>query len=219
MNYSKNKEQVMQRRTFLKYSTITTTATMFPQLATASWGWKDTEKAVKAAFWASKLNPVRLVAGLVFDEIAEVYVEPLAKRTFHRFLSGVVLSKSSLTFASASSPIITSSTIEHEAYKASLVIYGKTDHEIDKEKQRVYLELSKKYDKERFALMAQYLKDENSKLKLYDRDTTFRAGDDLTPNDLLNIDYIVYGNKASVESNVKNLLEITNNSAFKGVVI
>jgi len=208
----------MQRRTFLKYSTIATTTAVFPQLATASWTWNDTEKAVKAAFWASKLNPVRLVAGLVFDEIAEVFVEPLATRAFHQFVSGGLISSSSLSYASASSSIITSSTIAHEPYKASLVVYGKTDYEIEQEKKRVNIELSKKYDKERFSLMAQYLKDEKSKLKLYDRDTTFRVGSDLTPNDLLNIDYIVYGNKATTQSNVKNLLELTNNSAFKGVV-
>lgn len=207
----------MQRRTFLKYSAVGTTTLLFPELATA-WSWKDTKKAIEVAFWASKLNPVRLVAGLIFDEIAEVFVEPLATRAFHRFVSGGVVSSSSLTFASASSDIITSSTIAHEPYKASLVVYGKTDYEIEQEKKRVNIELSKKYDKERFALMAQYLKDEKSKLKLYDRDTTFRVGSDLTPNDLLNIDYIVYGNKATTQSNVKNLLELTNNSAFKGVV-
>lgn len=207
----------MQRRTFLKYSAVGTTTLLFPELATA-WSWKDTKKAIEVAFWASKLNPVRLVAGLIFDEIAEVYVEPLAKQAFHRFVSGGVVSSSSLTFASASSDIITSSTIVHEPYKASLVVYGKTDYEIEQEKKRVNIELSKKYDKERFALMSQYLKDEKSKLKLYDRDTTFRVGSDLTPNDLLNIDYIVYGNKATTQSNVKNLLELTDNSAFKGVV-
>ena len=207
----------MKRRTFIKQSALMSTAIMFPQLATA-WSWKDTKKAIEVAFWASKLNPVRLVAGLVFDEIAEVFVEPLATRAFHRFVSGGVVSSSSLTFASASSDIITSSTIVHEPYKASLVVYGKIDYEIEQEKKRVNIELSKKYDKERFALMAQYLKDEKSKLKLYDRDTTFRVGSDLTPNDLLNIDYIVYGNKATTQSNVKNLLELTNNSAFKGVV-
>ncbi len=208
----------MQRRTFLKYTALGATTMAFPQTATA-WSWRDTEKAIKVAFWASKLNPVRLVAGLVFDEIAEVFVEPLVKSAFHRFVSGGVVSSSSLSFADASSSTITSSTIRHEPYKASLVIYGKTDYEIEQEKKRVNLELSKQYDKERFALMTQYLKEEKSKLKLYDRDTTFRVGNDLTPNDLFNIDYIVYGNKATTERNVKNLLERTNNSAFKGVVV
>jgi len=131
----------MQRRTFIKYSALTSITLMFPQLANA-WNWKDTKKAISVAYYASKLNPVRLFAGLIFDEIAEVYVEPLAKQAFHRFLSGVALSATSLKFASASSPILTSTTIEHEPYKASLVIYGKTDYEIEQERKRVNIETS-----------------------------------------------------------------------------
>lgn len=207
----------MKRRTFIKYSAVTTTGIMFPSLVEANW-FDDAKKAVKVAFWASKLNPVRLVAGLIFDEIAEVFVEPLAKRAFHNFVAGSRISATSLSYYSSSSSALTSSTIEHEPYKASLVVYGKTDYEIEQER-KVNLELSKKYDKERFAMLAQYLKDEKSKVKLYNSDTSFRVGSDITPNDLFNVDYIVYGNKGSKAENIENLFKVTNNSAFKGVVV
>ena len=169
----------MQRRTFLKHATILTTVTAFPQLAQA-WSWRDTEKAVKVAFWASKLNPVRLVEGLVFDEIAEVYVEP---------------------------------------YKASIVTYSRnerTDYSLNRQK-KIELELIKNFDKERFSQIQDYFKEHKIKMKLYGNETISTVGNDLTPNDLFNIDYIAYGKHPS-ELHIKNLLDVTKNNAFREVI-
>jgi len=206
----------MQRRTFIKYSALTSTTLMFPQLANA-WDWKDTKKAISVAFYASKLNPVRLFAGLIFDEIAEVFVEPLAKQAFHSFVSGVYISKSSLAYHDSSS-VLEAKTIEHEPYKSSVVVYGVADYELYRQKQ-INLQLKRHYDKQRFAQINQYLKDEKVKLKLYNRDTTFRVGSDLEPNELFNIDYLTFGGKVSDKKvHIEELLKLTDNSAFKEVV-
>jgi hypothetical protein len=207
----------MKRRDFIKYSAVTGSTFVFPQLLNASWTWNDTEKAIKAAFYASKLNPVRLFSGLIFDEIAEVYVEPLAKQAFHSFVSGVSISKSSLAYHDSSS-ILEAKTIEHEPYKASVVVYGVADYELYRQKQ-INLQLKRHYDKQRFAQINQYLKDEKVKLKLYNRDTTFRVGSDLEPNELFNIDYLTFGGKVSDKKiHIEELLKLTDNSAFKEVV-
>lgn len=204
----------MQRRTFMKYSALTSTTAIFPQLASAN---KFTD-AVAVALYASKLNPVRLIAGLIFDKIAEVYVVPLAKQAFNSFLSGGSVSKSSLSYHDSSS-VLNAKTIKYEPYKASVVVYGVADYELYKQKQ-INLQLKQKYDKERFAQINQYLKDEKAKLKLYNRDTTFSVGTDLEPNDLFNIDYISYGGKVTDKKvHIKELLNLTNNSAFSEVVV
>ncbi len=214
------KEQIMQRRTFLKHATILTTATAFPQLAQANWSWRDTEKAVKVAFWASKLNPVRLVAGLVFDEIAEVYLEPLAKQAFNSFLNGNTVSKSSLSYySSSSSELKAKKEVYVEPYKASIVTYSRnerTDYSLNRQK-KIELELIKNFDKERFAQIQDYFKEHKIKMKLYENETISTVGNDLTPSDLFNIDYIAYGKHPS-ELHIKNLLDVTKNNAFREVI-
>jgi len=204
----------MQRRTFLKYSAVTGTTMMFPQLASSN----ELTKMIKTAWYCSKLNPVRFVAGLIFDEVAEVFLKPLVKDTFNHFVSGGSVSRSSIGSYDRSSSIITSSTIEYEPYKASVVVYGKTDYEIEQERKKVILELASKMDKERFATIQQYLKDEKIQLKLYDGVTVSTVGNDLTPSELFDIDYIKYGSIAQ-EEHIKNLLKHTNNSSFSELIV
>jgi len=203
----------MQRRTFLKYSAVTTTTMMFPQLASSN----EFTKMVKTAWYCSKLNPVRFVAGLVFDEVAEVLLKPLVKKTFNHFVSGGSVRRSSIGLYDKSSSILTSSIIDYEPYKASVVVYGKTDYEIEQERKKVILELVKKMDKERFATIKQYLKDEKIKLKLYDNVKISTVGSDLTPSELFDIDYINYGSIAQ-EEHIKNLLNFTDNSSFSRLI-
>ena len=203
----------MQRRDFIKNSALMGTAMMFPQIVEAD----GFTKTVKVAFYASKLNPVRLISGLIFDSIAEVYVEPLLKDTFKEFIGGGSISKSRLAYLDSSS-VLRARDIEYEPYKASVVVYGVADYELYKQEQ-VRLQLTRAYDKERFTQINQYLKDEKVKLKLYNRDTTFRVGSDLTPNDLFNIDYVAYGKTNNHQKHIENLLSITNNSAFGELVV
>lgn len=204
----------MQRRDFLKYSAVTGTAMMFPQLATSN----EFTKMVKTAWYCSKLNPVRFVAGLVFDEIAEVYLKPLAIDIYHDFINGRKVSKTQLSYYTNSSSIKTK-VIEYEPYKASVAVYGVADYELYKKEER-RLALKREPDLQRFGQIQQYLKDEKVELKLYDWETPFIVGNDLEPNDLFNIDYISLGNNEKViNAKYAKLLEVTNNSSFKGFVV
>lgn len=207
----------MQRRTFLKNSALMGTVMMFPQLVEAN----EFTRAIKVAFYASKLNPVRLVAGLIFDHIAEVYVEPLAKNALDSFLAGGSVSKSSLSYYSSSSPELkVKKEIYVEPYKASIATYGrneKTAYYLNRQKQ-IQLELIKNFDKERFATIHQYFKENHIKIKQYNRETISTVGNDLTPSDLFDIDYIAYGKHAS-EIHIAKLLKATNNHVFAELVV
>lgn len=211
----------MERRDFIKNSALVGTTIMFPQLLSAKSTMGYVADGVQAAFFASKLNPVRLIAGLVFDHIAEVYVEPLAKQAFNSFLDGKTVSKSSLSYYTKSSAELkVKKEIYVEPYKASIVVYGKdvrTDYYLNRQK-KIQLELIKNFDKERFAKIHDYFKENHIKIKQYGRETISTVGNDLTPSDLFDIDYIAYG-KHSSEVHIKNLLEATNNSVFKELVV
>ena len=211
----------MQRRDFIKYSALTGTTMIFPQLAKADWDRKDTKKAIQVAYYASKLNPVRLIAGLIFDGIAELYVEPLVKQVFNDFLDGDTVSKKSLNYYTSSSPELkVKQEIYIEPYKASIVTYGRndtTEYYINRQK-KIELELIKNFDKKRFATIHQYFKDNHIKIKLYGNETISTVGNDLTPSELFDIDYIAYG-KHSSEIHIAQLLSKTNNRVFGELVV
>jgi len=202
----------MQRRQFLHYGMIGTTALMFPQFLSARGEFK---RMVKGAIYCTKLNPVRFVAGLVFDEVKEVYLRPLVKSAFNEFVNGSSISKSSLSYYDSSS-VLGANGIAHEPYKASVVVYGVADYELYKQKE-VRLELKRKFDKERFSQIHQYLKDTKAQLQLYNRDMPFTVGSDLEPNELFNIDYIVFNSHQ--QKHYQNLLEATNNRIFGEMVV
>ena len=203
----------MERRTFMKYSMVMGTTVMFPEIATANWF----TKSIKTALYCSRLHPARFFSGLIFDKVSEVYLEPLAKKAFNSFFNGSSFSRSNLSYYSSLSSI--SSSGEYEEYKASTVIDGVADYEKYKEnqKEKLRLLLTAKIDTQRFNDIRQYLKDEKVKIKLYDRPTYFKVGNDLEVNNFFDIKYLV-SNKHE-EAHHKKLLEITNNTAFGDLII
>jgi len=201
----------MQRREFLKYSAITGTTMAFPQLATSN----ELTKIIKTAWYCSKLNPVRFIAGLIFDEVAEVFLKPLIKSAFNDFTSGRSVPKSSLSYYTSSS-VKEATKIEHEPYKASVVIYGVVDYELYKQRE-LNLQLKRQYDKERFVKIRDYLKSEKAELQLYTYNTPIDIGDSLEPNDLFNVEQITF-NKPHKE-HYQNLLEETENQVFQKLIV
>ena len=201
----------MHRRDFLKYSAVTTTTVIFPQLVQSN----EFSRLVKMAWYCSKLNPVRFVAGLIFDEVKEIFLKPLGKSAFNHFLYGGVVYSSSLSSYSRSSSAVTSPSISHEAYKASIVVYGVADYQKYKEEQ-IKLELQRSNDIERFEQIVDYMAQNHFKLKLYNTDKTILVGKYFEPNDLFNIDYISVKNQ---NIHIKQLLKETSNKSFSGLVV
>jgi hypothetical protein len=207
------KGELMQRRTFMKYSMVTGATVMFPEMATANWF----TKSVKTALYCSRLHPVRFVSGLIFDKVSEVYLEPLAKKAFNHFWNGHSFSKSSLSYYSSLSSI--SSSGDYEEYKASTVIDGVADYEKYKEnqKEKLRLLLTQEIDTRRFDLIRQYLKDEKVKIKLYDRPTYFKVGNDLEVNSFFNVKHLVFNKHEKIHH--EKLLELTENTAFGKLIV
>ena len=204
----------MERRKFIQYGAVVGSTVLFPQLLSSN----TATSLVKSAWYCSKLNPVRFVAGLVFDELSEVYLKPLVHDAFTGFLNGRSISKSSLSYYSSSSSAIRSTTIAHEPYKASVAVYGVVDYEKYK-RDKIRLALKREADLSRFKDICQFLKDEKVELKLYDLDIPFMVGNDLEPNELFNIDYIKFPTIQDKERYYQQLLEITNNQAYMGLAI
>ena len=72
----------MERRKFLKYSALTSSTVIFPQLLQASLSWRDATKIL----YVLKLHPVRFIAGLIFNKVKEIFLKPLATSVFNIFL-------------------------------------------------------------------------------------------------------------------------------------
>ena len=203
----------MQRRTFMKYSMVTGATVIFPEIATANWF----TKSIKTALYCSRLHPARFFAGLIFDKVSEVYLEPLAKQAFKSFWNGHSFSKSSLSYYSSLGSI--SSSGSYEEYKASTVIDGIVDYEKYKENQREKLKvlLTQEMDTTRFNDARQYLKDQKIKIKLYDRPNYFEVGDALEPNHFFNIKHLVFDNHK--QAHIEELIKLTNNTAFGELIV
>ena len=202
----------MKRRTFIKQSALMSTAIIFPQLVQANWF----TKSIKTALYCSRINPVRFIAGLIFDKVSEVYLEPLAKNLFNQFWNGHIISRTSLSHYSSLSSI---SSGKYEEYKASTVIDGIVDYEKYKENQRKKLRLilKQQLDIQRYKIIKEYLVAEKVTLKLYDRPNYFKAMNELEENNFFDIEYLVFNKHEN--KHIQNLLELTKNKAFGELVV
>jgi len=221
----------MKRRTFMKYSMVTGATLILPNTALEAYSFdeafkdakkygktitnfvgKEGGKLIKSAVYCSKLNPVRFFGGLVYDEVKPILVE--VADDIVDFIKGK-LEISDLHYAGMDT--IRSKSIEHDPYKASVITLDtdKTAYRVLKNNQ-IELELKENYELNKFAQIQQYLKDEETIIKLYNKRRASSVGNDLTPDDLLNIEYISFG--SNQRRHIEEVLKITNNNAFSELV-
>lgn len=204
----------MDRRTFINYSfAATASGLLVPHdIYARSWAGR-LWRMVKVA---ARVHVVRFVSGLVFDQVKSIVLEPLAKSAYRYFVGGGSVSRSSLSYYSASD--LRSESFHHEPYKAATAVLGVSDYElyVKEREQRMRLLLNNDIDKKRFEQVARYYRDEQVKMKLYTSEKTFTAGD-LEPDDLFNLDYVAFKGDPLIHS--KNLLEITQNRAFEKLIV
>jgi len=221
----------MERRTFIKCSMVVGTTLVLPNRALASYSfeeaYKDAKKygetitnfvgkegvqLVKTAVYCSKLNPVRFVGGLIYDEVKPIIVEAIDDMT--DFFKGQ-LGLSNIYYADMDT--VRSKSIEHNPYKASIITLDtdKTTYRNLKNNQ-IELELQEKYELNKFASIHQYLKDEDIIIKLHNKRRASSVGSDLTPDDLFNIEYISFGNNE--RRHIQEILKNTTNSSFSELV-
>ena len=218
----------MERRTFIKYSMVTGATIILPQTASAL-DWADAKKyaikagdfildegtkMAKAAIYCSKLNPARFVGGIIYDELKPVIVDPIVEY-IEDFLKGKFIDANQLQYVAMSEA--RSKNIEHDPYKASIVILDrdKTDYRV-KRNREIEVELKQNYELNKFAKIHQYIKDHKIKVETYDRISS-EVGNDFTPNDMMNITSISFGRH--MDTHLENILRETNNSTFSRLIV
>jgi len=220
----------MERRTFIKYSMVTGATLILPNTASAL-DWADAKryaikagkfiadegtKLAKGAIYCSKLNPARFVGGIIYDELKPIIIDPLGDYLAGLFFDGKEISPNQLSYVAMSEA--RSKSIEHNPYKASIVILDedKTSYRI-KSNRDVEIELKRDYELNKFASIHQYLKDEKIKVRTYNSAYSSELGNDFTPDEMLNIESIALGRRK--ERHLEEILKRSNNSTFIELVV
>jgi len=219
----------MERRTFIKYSIATGATMMFPQTASAldfadakryaekagSFIIDEGTKMAKAAIYCSKLNPVRFVGGIIYDELKPIIIDPLIDSVYDYFYNGQLVKSNQLRYVDMDEA--RSRSIKHNPYKASLVILDGDKTAIrEKRSREIEIELKQNYELNKFANIHQYIKDHKIKVETYDR-ISGEVGHDFTPNDMMNITSISFGRQRN--THLENILKETGNSTFSRLIV
>jgi hypothetical protein len=204
-----------ERRRFLKLMGALGLVSVAPQYA-HSGIWDSVKSAVRTAIYCSRISPRRLMAGLIFDGVSTILLEPMAKRFYDSFINGN--RNYSVSYYSSLSSIPNDNYIDE--YKASVVIDGVVDYELykEKEQEKIKLMLSRNIDIERFDNIVQYLQDEKAVVKLHNIEGVIPVSTDFEHNDLFNTTMLSFNDKHRTEHH-KNLLQITKNKSFSELVV
>lgn len=219
----------MQRRTFIKYSMVTGATIILPDTASAL-DWDDAKryaekagkfiadegtKLVKGAIYCSKLNPVRFVTGIIYDELKPVIVDPIVEY-IEDFIKGKFIDLDKIKYATMTE--VRSKNIEHNPYKASIVILDrdKTSYNV-KRNRDIEIELQRNYELNKFASIHQYLRDEKIRVKTYNSAYSSELGSDFTPDEMLSIESIALGKRK--QRHLQEILKRTNNNTFTELVV
>ena len=225
----------MERRTFMKYSILTGGMLIFPD-KTMAW-YDDIDEAIKdakrygakvvdfaksegkevykAAKFCLKLTPYRFVGGLIYDGIEEVLIEPLKEELYSWFREHKIINKSDIRYVDMGEA--TQKSGRYDPYKASLITLDKdrTSYRTLKN-NKIEMELERNHELNKFAKAQQYMKDESATITFNNGRSTI-VGNDLTPNDLFNTEYISFGRDQEIH--IQKLLDITDNTTFSGLVV
>lgn len=163
----------------------------------------------RLSWWSIfKIQPARIVAGLIFDQVAPVAVRWVANGVSSLMSGSYSSSYGNLSYGGLASE----STFNHPAYKAAVVVLGVADYEAHRQRQ-LRLLLNDAVNVQRFGLIRDYFRDEKVLLKAIDKDLPYRVGMDFEPDDLFMLDYFEHSTYQA--QHYKNLEEITQTTVFK----
>lgn len=209
-------QKKMTRRQFMTYTAVGAAGLMLPVVSEARmWNWIR---------YAARLQPTRLLAGLIFDVgkavvvslVSDAIVDSLSSRrysrsvAYSRFGSGVrSIGLSSLGNERDFRPI---------PYKASVITLGIADYELHP-KRKIKMELTSEAEKQRFATVLRYLQDERIRIKIADMGYAKPANEfgEIEPDDLLTLDR--WHLQQHQETHLRNLITATGVSAFDRLVV
>ncbi|WP_417917200.1 hypothetical protein [Candidatus Electronema sp. JC] len=197
----------LTRREVMSYAAVSAAGLLLPAASEAGM-WS----------WIIRLQPTRLLAGLIFD-IGKAVVVELASEAIIKSLSRQHYSYSAVADfgysigESRRSELLNERNFKPVPYKASVITLGIADYELHP--QRTFkMQLNSEEEKRRFQTVLRYLQDERIKIKIagmgYAKPANEFGG--LEPDDLLTLErWHLEGNQ---ESHVKELIAATGVSAF-----
>ena len=211
-----SKEIQLSRRQFLMAGVAGAGSLILPNMAQASL-WSNIS-------FVLSLQPVRFIAGLVFN-IAKAVIVSLASDYIVAQLSGRHYSSREAyrqfgaSVRTASSRALSQeSSFQYVPYKASVITLGVADYEYKPKTSRKFqLELLDKPQHQQFANVVHYLRDEKIQIKLADAEFERPAGAYLEPDDLFTLERWTMGKHE--EAHFKNLIALTQSSAFKSLSV
>ncbi|MCW5212986.1 hypothetical protein VU04_08750 [Desulfobulbus sp. TB] len=208
-------QKKMTRRQFMTYTAVGTAGLMLPVVSEAGmWNWIR---------YAARLQPTRLLAGLIFDVgkavvvslVSDAIVDSLSSRRYSRSAAYSRFGSSVRTVGLGS---LEKESFRPVLYKASVITLGIADYELHP-KRKIKMELTSEAEKQRFATVLRYLQDERIRIKIADMGYAKPANEfgEIEPDDLLTLER--WHLQQHQETHLRNLIAATGVSAFDRLVV
>ena len=210
--YDQNK---LTRRQFMAYTAAGAAGMMLPASSEAGiWS------CIK---YAARLQPTRLIAGLIFDMgkavvvslVSDAIVNSLSSRRYSRSEAHRHFGSGTRSIGLAS---LENETFRPIPYKASVITLGIADYDLHPQR-KIKMKIESEAERRRFATVLRYLQDEKIKIKIAGMKYAKPADEfgEIEPDDLLTLErWHLLGNQ---EIHVKQLIAATGVSAFDRLVV
>ncbi len=202
----------LTRRDVMTYAAVSAAGLLLPAAGEAG--------LLSCVKYAARLQPTRLIAGLIFDVgkavvvkvASEAIIKSLSQRHYSR--SEALADFGSQISTSSRSELTNETSVQPVPYKASVITLGIADYELHP-KRKIKMQLNSEAELLRFQTVLRYLQDKKIKIKIADMEYAIPAdefGDSLEPDDLLTLER--WHLKGDQEAHVKELIAATGVSAF-----
>ncbi|WPD23132.1 MAG: hypothetical protein SD837_00940 [Candidatus Electrothrix scaldis] len=205
----------LTRRQFMTYTAVGAAGLMLPEVSEAGiWS------CIK---YAARLQPTRLIAGLIFDVgkavvvslVADAIVDSLSNRRYSR-------SEAYRSFGSNTGSIglasLENETFRPVPYKASVITLGIADYELHP-KRKIKMKIESEAERRRFQTVLRYLQDERIRIQIGEMEYARPANEYrfLEPDDLLTLQS--WDLAGEQERHVQELITATGVSAFNHLTV
>ena len=219
MNYvnldDQHEQGQLTRRQFMAYTAAGAAGMMLPAVGEAQiWN------CIK---YAAKLQPTRLIAGLIFDVgkavvvslVSDAIVDSLSSRRYSRSTAYRDFGFSTRSIGLSS---LGNESFRPVPYKASVITLGIADYELHP-KRKIKMKIESEAEERRFATVLRYLQDERIRIQIGEMEYARPANEYrfLEPDDLLTLQS--WDLAGEQERHVQELITATGVSAFNHLTV
>lgn len=209
-------QRELTRRQVMAYAAVGAAGLMLPA---------DGEAGVwNCIKYAARLQPTRLIAGLIFDVgkavvvslVSDAIVSSLSSRHYSR--SAAYRSFGSSTRSTGVGSLGNETDFKPVPYKASVITLGIADYELHPQR-KIKMELNSEAERQRFGTVLRYLQDEKIRIQIGEMEYARPANEFrfLEPDDLLTLNS--WDLAGEQERHVRELIAETRVSAFNKLVV